>query len=313
MGKKQISRKEFVTKALTGIAGFSIVSKNIAGLISSGSEMREIGKTGIRVSSISFGAPRTNEESLIKYALGKGINFIDTGRAYGNGNNEKLVGRSVAGIRDRVVIQTKIRLEENELPSKGKGKKGSTEIHDALSSKLEASLAALNTDYIDVLLYHDAQDENLLFHEETLRFFSDMKKSGVIKAHGFSTHNDFMNLPLRNNSEAFYNAVMVPFNPKGSFVHSLTGSYSEWDQAKLITILTDAWKKGIGVIAMKTCSGGKYSPSAEAEPSYKEAVLWVLRHEFISSASIAMVNFEQIDAHTSWLKEKNFQTLISAF
>jgi aryl-alcohol dehydrogenase-like predicted oxidoreductase len=304
MGKKQITRKEFFTKALTGIAGLHLVSKNIAGFISSGTEMREIGRTGIMVSPISFGAPRTNEESLIKYAIGKGINFIDTGRAYGNGNNEKLVGKSVAGMRNKVVIQTKIRLEENELPSKGKGKKGSAEIHDVLSSKLEASLAALNTDYIDLLLYHDAQDENLLFHESTLKFFSEMKKSGVIRAHGFSTHNDFMNLPQRNNSEAFYNAVMVPFNPKGSFVHSLTGSYSEWDQTKLISILTDAWKKGIGVIAMKTCSGGKYSASADNQPSYKEAVLWVLRHEFISSASIAMVNFEQVDEHTSWLENQ---------
>jgi aryl-alcohol dehydrogenase-like predicted oxidoreductase len=304
MGKKQISRKEFFTKALTGIAGLSLVSKNIAGLISSGSEFREIGSTGIKVSPISFGAPRTNEESLIKYALSKGINFIDTGRSYGNGNNEKLVGKSIAGIRNKVVIQTKIRLEENELPSKGKGKKGSAEIHDVLSSKLEASLLALNTDYIDVLLYHDAQDENLLFHSETMKFFSEMKKSGVIKAHGFSTHNDFLNLPERNNSEAFYNAVMVPFNPKGSFVHSVTGSYSEWNQTKLLKILIEAGKKGIGVIAMKTCSGGKYSPSADIEPSYKEAVLWVLRHEFVSSASIAMVNFEQIDEHTSWLKDQ---------
>lgn len=280
------------------------MQKKIADLFSSGSELRELGNTGLKVSPISFGAPRTNEESLIKYALSKGINFIDTGRAYGNGNNEKLVGKAIAGIRNQIVVQTKIRLEENELPSKGKGKKGSAEIHDVLSSKLEASLAALNTDYIDVLLYHDAQDENLLFHVETMKFFSDMKKSGVIKAHGFSTHNDFMNLPERNNSEVFYNTVMVPFNPKGSFVHSVTGRYSEWDQSKLISILTEAGKKGIGVIAMKTCSGGKYSPSADIEPSFKEAVLWVLRHEFISSASIAMVNFEQIDEHTSWLKDQ---------
>jgi predicted aldo/keto reductase-like oxidoreductase len=97
---------------------------------------------------------------------------------------------------------------------------------------------------------------------------------------------------------------MIPFNHKGSFIHSLTRNYSEWDQAKLISILTEAWSKGIGVIAMKTCSGGKYSPSPGVEPSYKEAVLWVLQQKYISSASIAMVNFEQVDEHTSWLKDK---------
>jgi aryl-alcohol dehydrogenase-like predicted oxidoreductase len=301
-----MSRKEFVARTLTGIAGIAVISKNIPGFFPSGSLSRTIGKTGITVSPICFGAPRTNEISLMKYALEKGINFIDTGRAYGNGNNEKLVGKAVSGIRDKVVIQSKIRLEDNELPSKGKGRKGAAEIRDALYSKFEASLKALNTDYLDIMLFHDALDESLLFHQETMKFFAEMKKSGVIKAHGFSTHNDHMNLPKRNNSEDFYDVIMVPFNHKGSFVHSLTGSYSQWDQAKLISILTEAAGKGIGIIAMKTCSGGKYSPSEEIEPSYREAVLWVLRHEFISSAAIAMVNFEQIDEHVSWIQDQIF-------
>ena len=304
MGEKQISRKEFFTKALTAIAGISFVSKNMTKLLSAGSELRAVGNTGILVSPLCFGAPRTNEESLIKYALEKGINFIDTGRAYGNGNNEKLVGKAISGIRGNVVIQSKIKLEEHELPSKGKGRKGAAEIRDVLSTKLEASLQALNTDHIDIMLYHDAVDEKLLFHQETMKFFDEMKKSGVIKAHGFSTHNDYMHLPERNNSEGFYNVVMIPFNHKGSFIHSITGNYFEWDQAKLISILTEAWNKGIGIIAMKTCSGGKYSPSPGVEPSYKEAVLWVLQQKYISSASIAMVNFEQVDEHTSWLRDK---------
>jgi aryl-alcohol dehydrogenase-like predicted oxidoreductase len=303
MGKKQISRKEFLTKTLTGISALGIVSGKLSGITSTASELRSVGSTGIMVSPLCFGAPRTNEESLIKYAFEKGINFIDTGRAYGNGNNEQMVGRALSGIRNKVVIQTKIRLEENELPSKGKGRKGADEIRYALSTKLEASLKALNTSYIDILLYHDANDEKLLFHTETMKFFDEMRKSGVIKAHGFSTHNDYMNLPERNNSEHFYNVIMVPFNPKGSFVHSLTGRYSEWDQNKLISILTAAGEKGIGVIAMKTCSGGKYSPSPDIEPDFREAVLWVLSHKFISSAAIAMANFEQVDEHTSWLKK----------
>jgi len=224
MTGKQISRKEFVTKTLTGIAGITLVSKNISRYFPSVPLSRTIGKTGLAVSPICFGAPRTNEISLIKYALEKGINFIDTGRAYGNGNNEKLVGKAVSGIRGKIVIQSKIRLEDNELPSKGKGKKGAAEIKDALSSKFDASLKALNTDYLDIMLYHDALDESLLFHQETMKFFAEMKKSGAIKAHGFSTHNDHLNLPERNNSENFYDVIMVPFNHRGSFVHSVTNN-----------------------------------------------------------------------------------------
>jgi aryl-alcohol dehydrogenase-like predicted oxidoreductase len=217
-------------------------------------------------------------------------------------NNEKLVGRAIAGARKQVVIQSKIRLEMSELPSKGKGKKGSEEIKYALSSKLEASLKALNSDYFDILLIHGANDENLLFHNETIKFFDEMKKSGKIKAHGFSTHNDCMNLLSRNNSEGFYDVFMVPFNHKGSFTHSVNGSYAEWDQNKLISILTEAGEKGKGVIAMKTCSGGPYSPSASITPDFMEAVKWVLSHKFISSAAVAMSSFEQVNQHLPLLK-----------
>jgi predicted aldo/keto reductase-like oxidoreductase len=190
----------------------------------------------------------------------------------------------------------------SELPSKGKGKKGAEEIRYALSSKLDASLKAINSAYFDVLLIHDGLDENLLFHNETLKFFDEMKKSGKIKAHGFSTHNDCMNLLSRNNSEGFYDVIMVPFNHKGSFIHSVSGRYAEWDQNKLISILTEAGEKGKGVIAMKTCSGGPYSPSPGIAPDFMEAVKWVLQHNFISSAAVALANFEQVNQHLSLLK-----------
>jgi aryl-alcohol dehydrogenase-like predicted oxidoreductase len=297
MRKKQISRKEFFTKALTGIAGMSLVSNQLTGVFASPPELRSLGKTGIMVTPLCFGAPRTNEESLIKYALDKGINFIDTGHAYGNGKNEQLVGRAIAGRRSSVVIMDKLQLDIKELPSKGNGKKGAEEIRDVLSTKLEESLKALNTDYIDVLLYHNALDEKLLFHSEVMKFFSEMKKSGVIKAHGYSAHNEYMSLHDRNNSEGIYDVIMIPFNHKGLFVKP---EYtSTWDRQKQISVLTEAWNKGRGVIAIKSCTGGPYSPSANMEPSFKEAVKWVVQQKYISSVALAMTNFEQVDEHTS--------------
>lgn len=294
---KHFSRKEFILKTVTGIAGVGLLSQVPEAAERPEVHFRKLGKSGIDVTPLCFGAPRTNEESLIKYALQKGINFIDTGRSYGNGNNEKLVGKSVTSIRKDVIIQSKIRLDDSELPSRGKGKKGAEEIRLALSSKLEASLKALNTSYIDIMLYHDAADENLLFHSETMKYFGDMKRSGIIRACGFSTHNDYMNLILRNNSEGFYDVVMVPFNHKGAFTHSVSGNYSEWDQARLIELLSFAGEKGHGVIAMKTCSGGPFQPNSDTKPSFIEAVKWVLNHKFISSAAIAMASFGQVDEH----------------
>jgi hypothetical protein len=48
---------------------------------------------------------------------------------------------------------------------------------------------------------------------------------------------------------------------------------------------------------MKTCSGGPYSPSAGTVPDFRQAVKWVLDHNFISAAAIAMASFEQVDEH----------------
>ena len=297
MLKKNLSRKKFLAVTIASLAGIKLMPSINQDQKTILSDRRAVGRTGIIVSPVGFGASRTNEESLIKYAISKGINFIDTGRSYNNGNNEKLVGKAVSGMRKDIVIQSKIRLDPNEVTSGGKGKRGAEEIRSILSSKTEASLKALGTDYIDILLYHDASQENLLFHDEVMKFFEEMKSSGVIRAHGFSTHNDLMNLHERNNKELFYDIIMVPFNHKGSFVHSVTGRYSEWDQNRLVSALTDAGNKGIGVIAMKTCSGGKYSPSPDVEPCFREAVRWVISHPYVSSAAIAMASFEQVNEY----------------
>jgi len=298
--RKIISRKKFISSAVAGLAGIGMIPP-LRGDLTENPGKRPVGKTGIMVTPVCFGASRTNDESLIKYSIDKGFNLIDTGRSYANGNNERLVGKAVSGIRKNVVIQSKIRLDPNELPSEGKGRKGAEEIKSVLNSRLEASLKALDSDYIDILLYHDASKENLLFHPEVMKFFDGMKNTGVIRAHGFSAHNDLMNLHEMNNRELFYDIIMVPFNHKGSFVHSVSGRYSEWDQTRLISMLTEAGKKGIGVIAMKTCSGGKYSPSPDVAPGYPEAVRWVIQHPYISSAAVAMANFEQINEHAPLL------------
>jgi aryl-alcohol dehydrogenase-like predicted oxidoreductase len=299
--KRKMSRKKFLSTTVAGLTGIRLLSQIPDDRKVDVFQRRYIGKTGILVSPICLGASRTNAESIIKYTIDNGINLLDTGRSYSNGNNEKLVGKVISGIRNKMVIQSKIKLEHYELPSGGKGKTGADEIRNALSKKLEASLKALNTDYIDILLYHNASSEDLLFHSEVMKFFDGMKSSGAISAHGFSAHNEFMNLHERNNRELFYDIIMVPFNHKGSLVHSVTGRFSEWDQDRLVSILTEAGSKGIGIVAMKTCSGGKYSPSPGVEPNYREAVRWVIQHSFISTASVAMVNFEQVNEHLQLL------------
>ena len=83
-------------------------------------ELREIGKSGIKASAIClgtwsvgggpfWGGDSDENESIraIRTSFDAGINFIDTAPAYGFGHSEKVVGKALKGIRDKVIISTK--------------------------------------------------------------------------------------------------------------------------------------------------------------------------------------------------------------
>jgi hypothetical protein len=58
--------------------------------------------------------------------------------------------------------------------------------------------------------------------------------------------------------------------------------------------LSKAEKNGIGVIAMKTCSGGPYAPNSQQDPTYKDALTWILGHSYISTMAVAMGSHKEI-------------------
>jgi len=296
---KKISRKEFLRKSGAGIAALGFMPGVSASDQKFEIPRRELGNTGIMVSELCFGASRTRDEGLIRYAIDRGMNILDTGRAYANGNNEKLVGKVIKDNRGDIIVQSKMYLEESELNSGGKGKKGAAEIKDILSVRLEQSLEALDTDYIDIMLYHSAEIEELVYHEAVMKFYDDQKRNGVIRAHGFSSHDYELNILKRNNREKFWDVIMHPFNYSGSFIHSLSGWSAKWDQEVLISELTEAARQGTAIIAMKSCSAGPFAEEGKMA-SYANSVKWVLGHSFICSAAVAMASFEQVDEHMAF-------------
>ena len=176
----------------------------------------------------------------------------------------------------------------------GKGKRGYDEIMDILNKRIEESLIALNTDYIDVMLYHSAELESLCFHDAVLKFYDNQKSSGIIKAHGFSSHDYELDLVKRNNLDGFYDVIVHPFNFQGSFIHSLSRWSAIWDQELLIELLKEAHSKGTGIIAMKTCSGGPHSLTPGGMATYHDAVKWVTDKDYVNSATVAMPSYEQV-------------------
>jgi len=296
-----ITRKKFLKisfAALLGAGFFGKVSPLLAksrkNQTQNNSEYRVLGRTGIKVTAVGYGASRTMEPSLVKKALDSGVNFFDTGRNYSGGQNEVMLGKVLKGVRQEVIIQSKMLFrpfgwgEALDTPEMGKN------LQTMMETSLNQSLKALQTDYIDIMLLHGVTETQLINHETVMRFFAGAKREGKIRACGFSTHWNQLKLVRDANQSKFYDVVMVPYNHKGSFVHSGWGFSGQWDQSAMEKEFEETEKNGIGVIAMKTCSGGPYSPDGVGKATFKDALKWILSHSYISTMAVAMGNIKEI-------------------
>src|SRR5436190_9126600 len=128
-------------------------------------EYLHLGSAGIKVSPICLGTMmfggQTNEADSIQImhkAFDLGINFIDTANMYSVGQSEIVVGKGLAGRRDKVILATKGR----QVMGPGPNESGASRRH--LTNECHASLKRLGTDYIDIYYVH-APDESTLIEE----------------------------------------------------------------------------------------------------------------------------------------------------
>ncbi len=152
-------------------------------------QYRELGRTGWKVSTVSFGAwaiggtwgKVDDKDSLaaLHRSIDLGVNFIDTADVYGWGHSEELLGKALRGKRDRVVIATKVGADFYQ------GTGFQTFTPDYIRFALEKSLTRLNTDYIDVYQLHNPPLK-LISKEETFATLRELKKEGKIRAFGVS-------------------------------------------------------------------------------------------------------------------------------
>ena len=308
--KRNLTRKEFIkTSSKAAMATGIIAGTPLTILASSGKHLHStnlsgtgelatstLGNTGIKMTKLGVGAPRIQEPSVLRYALDQGITFIDTGRGYANGKNEIMVGEAIKGKRKDFTIQSKMRINPNLEGEKLKSESTSRKIHEIINKTLEESLKALQTDYIDVMLFHNGSDSEFLYHEATMEAFAKAKKEGKILACGFSAHINQVELTRQHNDHPFYDVMMLAFNPHGGYIKPNVRDYS-WDQEALIAELTKATDAGTGIIAMKTCLGGPYCCEGDSEKTFPGAVKWILAQPYVHTSAVAMANFQQIDEH----------------
>jgi Aldo/keto reductase family len=117
---------------------------------------------------------------MVKLALEKGLNFIDTADVYSLGESETLVGNALRGVRQEIVLATKVRLPMSE----NFNRSGATRVN--IMREVEGSLRRLQTDYIDLYQVHGWGSNTPL--EETLRTLDDVVRQGKALYRPFQPH-----------------------------------------------------------------------------------------------------------------------------
>lgn len=180
-------------------------------------EYRPLGRTGVMVSPIclgtmNFGGPTPEREAsaIIAAALGAGINFIDTANVYTGGESERITGRALreSGARDRVVLATKVFSPVGS----DVNDRGGSRYH--IIKACEDSLSRLGVDHIDLYQLH--RPALNVAHDETLRAFDDLIRSGKVRYIGASTHPAWKVMEALALSEKFslhrYVSEQPPYN-----------------------------------------------------------------------------------------------------
>ena len=149
---------------------------------------RKLGRTGIEVSEIGFGTwsiggkdwgPTDDGDSIraVRKALDVGMTFFDTADHYGAGHSEGILGKALAGQRDKVVIASKGGILSD--PSK----QDFSAAH--LATALEASLRRLRTDAIDLYFLHNPTADDMR-RGECFEVMRRLKADGKIRSWGVS-------------------------------------------------------------------------------------------------------------------------------
>ena len=206
---------------------------------------RKLGGSGLEVSEIGLGTnnfgQRLDFESsdrVISQCIDSGINFIDTSNSYGATLSEEYIGRSLVGRRDGVVLATKVSSRMAEGPNQA----GNSRIH--IMDQIDASLARLQTDYIDLYQIHWWDDNTPI--EETLRALDDLVHDGKIRYFGCSNFSSWQ------VCESVWTSRSVGIN---SFV-SVQPHYSMMERSIESELLPFCQKYDVGVLPYYPLANG---------------------------------------------------------
>ncbi len=153
-----------------------------------------LGRSDLKVSKMGLGCMGMSDFygsfndadsiAVIHHALNRGLNFLDTADMYGVGRNEELIGKAIAGQREKYVIATKFGSVRNQETGAFLGINGKPEYVRAAA---EASLKRLGMDVIDLYYQHRVDPKTPI--EETVGAMAELVKEGLVRYLGLSEAN----------------------------------------------------------------------------------------------------------------------------
>jgi aryl-alcohol dehydrogenase-like predicted oxidoreductase len=183
---------------------------------------RKLGRTGIEVSEIGYGAwgiggkqwlGGADDESVraLRRAIELGLNFIDTALAYGDGHSERLVGEVVHSTPSRVYVATKVPPKNRLWPARPGVPIDEVFPYEYIVESTEESLRNLKLDTIDLQQLHVWNPE-WLHRDEWMRAFADLKSSGKVRYVGMSISDHLPDTALELVKTGLIDTIQVIYN-----------------------------------------------------------------------------------------------------
>jgi hypothetical protein len=222
----------------------------------------------------------TSDQSVIERAADLGVNLFDTARGYQGGNNERLVGAALRGRRDKVFISTKSGAQTKE---------------EALSH-LEESLRQLGTDHVDIWYLHGKSRADQIT-DGRLEAQEIARKKGMIRFTGVSTHAGFEEI--------------IPAAIKCGKMDVILSQFNFTMGTEIDSLLADAKKAGLGVVAMKVMAGGfrrikpdsKYYGTLKKDGAMPACLRWVLKSPSVDTTIPSITDMDQLDENMRCMSE----------
>ncbi|MGC8663126.1 MAG: aldo/keto reductase [Thermoplasmata archaeon] len=280
------------------------------------------GNTGIFVSALSFGAMTFGEKNLwklsgvdqelsnrmVKFCIDNGINLFDTADVYEAGDSEIMLGKSLKGYRDQVLIATKVRGRTGE----GVNEVGLSRHHMSIS--LNKSLERLGTSWVDIYQYHGWDSEgNIKEMTDTMQLFVDQGKVLYPAVSNFAAWQiAYIQGIVETKGYARYESAQMNYNIINRDVEYEVLPFLRYNKMTLLSwsplhggLLTGKYKKG-----EKPPKGTRMGDRGFFFPYFDEDQGWKILDEVENIANEQGCKPSQVAL--AWLMEKEVVVLLGA-